>query len=139
MKYKILLCVFIIFIAGFSLSAQTGTGKTDSLEIQRKAPILPHYPDEPPSYPGGVRAWVKHVRKHLKDLKAPCESGKVFIQFKVLKSGKTDSIQVRRGLCTLADKNAIEIVKESGLWQPAYINGKPVDAWTGVQIIYHYK
>lgn len=139
MKYKIQLFIFILSIAGFSLSAQTATGKTDSLEIPKKAVILPHYIDESPSYPGGARAWVKHVRKHLKDLKAPCESGKVFVRFKVLKSGQTDSVQIRRGLCEAADQNVIEVVKKSGLWRPAYLKGEPIDSWTMVQLCIHYK
>ncbi|MCE7995119.1 MAG: hypothetical protein HEP71_24280 [Roseivirga sp.] len=139
MKHKITLFIFILFMAGLGLTAQTEADKVDSLQAQKDNKTFKHYQDEPPSYPGGAKAWVKHIRKHLKDIKAPCESGKVFVRFKVLKSGKTDSIQIRRGLCEAADQNAIEIVKKSGLWRPAYLKGQPIDSWTMVQLAIHYK
>ncbi len=139
MLYNKLLTLFIILTFSNSVSGQKPLAKVDSLDIKKTDVILPHYLNESPTYPGGMKAWVTHIRKHIKPPSPPCEPGKVWVQFKVLKSGKTDSIQVKRGLCELADNNAIEAVKASGLWNPAYLNGKPIDSWTIIQLIFHYK
>lgn len=139
MNCKKLLALFIILTFSNSLSGQKPLAKADSLDIKKNDTILPHYLNDSPTYPGGMKAWLAHIRKHIKPPSPPCESGKVWVQFKVLKSGKTDSIQVKRGLCQLADENAIEIVKTSGLWTPAYLRGKPIDSWTMIQLAYRYK
>lgn len=104
-----------------------------------KNEFLPHYTDDTPSYPGGLKAWNIHLKKHIKPLVHPCDEGRVFVQFKVLKSGTIDSVQVIRGLCSFADKNAVEIIKASGPWNPAFVNKKPVDFWTGLQIFFRYE
>lgn len=129
---KLFWIIFICLIASLGVKAQS---QKDSLESN----ILIHPIDDTPSYPGGLKAWNKHLKKHIKPLVHPCDEGRVFLQFKVLSSGKVDSVKVRRSLCPLADENAVEIVKASGRWNPAYLEGKPIDSWTMLQIFYRYR
>ena len=128
----IILSSFLIQLNGQIKEDETDSSKSQNTDIL----IGPHHTG--PEYPGGMKAWQNHLRKTIKPIQSPCESGKVFVSFKVLASGELDSVQVYRGLCEIADQNAIEIVKTSGRWTPEYRKGKPIDSRIGIQIVYRY-
>lgn len=135
------LILFIVFLSTSIslLNGQTAIAQKDSTQRKSEKFIICNNLDETASYPGGAAAWVKYLRKRLKPLAPPCESGKIFLSFKVLKTGQLDSIRVRKGLCEFANQNAIELVKNSGLWHPECLKGKPIDSIIGISLNLHYK
>lgn len=105
--------------------------------IQTQDNLATNY--EQASFPGGAKAWVKHIRAFIKAPELPCDIGSVSLRFIVRKTGKLDSIEVIRGLCESADQNAIHILKNSPLWNPSIVNGKAVDDKMMVRVPYHFR
>lgn len=123
-----------LFVNGQSANQQTNT-----LSINPNEWITCPEAYGTASYPGGTKAWFEHVKENMIALTAPCKSGKVWISFKVLKTGKLDSVEVLRGLCELADQNAMEIVRKSAPWNPECVRGKPIDSKLAILFNYSYK
>lgn len=131
-------CLFPIVFFCFNF-CQTLWAQSSSEQTSNDSKIHCQTEDGAAYYPGGARAWVKHLRKHLTPLKAPCESGRVRVRFKVLKSGIIDSVQIIRGICESADQNALEVINKSAPWYPECRNGEAADSYVTLQIFLHYK
>lgn len=58
------------------------------------------------------------IEKHMK--------GKVYISFVVQADGTLTHAKVERGICPSLDKEAYRLVRYSGKWKPATLNGTPI-------------
>lgn len=90
--------------------------------------------DEEASFPGGEQEWRKFLERNLNpsvpvDNGAPCGRYTVYVQFIVNKEGRVSNIKplTREGFGM--EQEVVRIMSESGLWTPAMMNGKPVNAY----------
>ncbi|GAB3507708.1 hypothetical protein GCM10027341_42680 [Spirosoma knui] len=87
--------------------------------------------EEPPVFPTGIPGLMQYVAQTLRypasAQKAGVE-GTVFVQFVVLPSGKIGPVQVRKGIGSGCDEEAMRVVKQMPKWIPGQQNGKPVSA-----------
>lgn len=84
---------------------------------------------EMPVPPGGMDAWVKYLTENLTypaTAKEKGVEGLVVLTFVVREEGKVDSVEVLRGIGGGCDEEAVRLVKNSGIWTPGKIEGKPV-------------
>lgn len=86
--------------------------------------------EEPPEFPGGYQALMKHIRSNLKypaDARRLCIEGAVFVQFVVDKSGNVINPSVLRGLHKSLDQSALDAISTLPKWKPGRMEGKPVN------------
>lgn len=91
-----------------------------------------------PSYPGGATAWKQFINKNLhypqeaidKEIK-----GTVVLQFVVNADGSLANIEAISGPKELKAE-ALRLIKASGNWLPAIVNGKKVNAYQKQPIIF---
>ena len=89
------------------------------------------YIDTPPSFPGGDVKLYEWLSKHVI---YPTEAavnniqGRVIIEFCVRTDGSIGDIKVVRGVHPALDNEAIRVVKDLPHFNPAQLNGNPVEA-----------
>ncbi len=86
------------------------------------------------SFPGGVKGWEDFLRKNLNasipvDQGAPAGRYTIFVQFLVDKDGNTSDFKqlTRHGFGM--EKEVLRVLKLTGKWNPAYVDGKAVAAY----------
>lgn len=91
------------------------------------------YPDErEASFPGGGKAWAKYLIKSLqKDNPAnrSLKGGNVIVFFKVSKDGSISHSYISRSAEYVLDEAALDIIRKSPKWIPAFQNGREVNAY----------
>lgn len=104
------------------------------------------YLDTPPGYPGGNEAWSKYVssssiiRDAIKLAKAkdiPAGKYTVVVSFFILPDGRIQNVKpqgkpVGYGL----DEAAVKLIKGSGKWTPAHIEGKYTRSLVNIPVHY---
>lgn len=144
MKKSMYLLFFICTLLMFkTLKAQVSdtiiTVENDTLieeEIEEEPPIF-QVVEEMPEFPGGMRALIKYIHKHLKYPTKAKENkiqGKVFVRFVVMPVGKVKKVQIARGVHPLLDAEAVRIVKSLPLWKPGKARGKSKPVWFTVPV-----
>ncbi|WP_259071585.1 TonB family protein [Mucilaginibacter sp. X4EP1] len=91
----------------------------------------------PPSFKGGLDAFYKYLGGHIhypEDELNRNIQGKVFISFVVEKDGKVSNIKVLKSVTPNIDAEAIRVIKNSPLWVPATLFGKPVRVYYSIPI-----
>lgn len=132
---KIIFCFFFIIctLASFSqvnLPDTAYQNSRDSIGISTKVGIEA-------SYPGGTTNWRNFLVQNLiidsavKDLPKNTASYKetVWVQFIVCVDGTLCDIKVLNDVLHSAKKEAERVIKNSGNWQPATLDGKKVKAY----------
>lgn len=91
-----------------------------------------------PMLPGGSAAWTVYLRRHSNySFEATHDStaGTVIVQFIVDKGGHTSEWKVISGPTSDGyRKEALRLVRSSGLWMPGIANGRQVSAYRRVAI-----
>lgn len=94
------------------------------------------------SYPGGNVELVKFINENLqypsKALKDSVE-GNVIVKFLVGKDGKISDITIKKSLTKETDKEAIRLVKKLPNFTPASFNGKNIDSYYFIPVIFKIK
>ncbi len=95
--------------------------------------------DAEPSFPRGKNAWSKYLNKHFydkvfetfdKDVVArSVKGGKVIIHFLVNETGDVKNIAVWKSVEYILDEEAIRLIRDSPVWNPATSNGLKVKAY----------
>ncbi|WP_299824714.1 TonB family protein [uncultured Pontibacter sp.] len=70
----------------------------------------------------GARAYRKYLEENIRYTSAS-EKGRVVVRATVSPEGKLENPQVVKSLCPSCDAEAVRLVKEGPLWQPATSNG----------------
>jgi TonB family protein len=86
--------------------------------------------EEMPEFPGGETALLEFIAKNVvypKEAQENGISGKVFIQFVVMKDGKISNIKVLRGVDPSLDAEAVNVIKKLPIWKPGKQKGTPVN------------
>ena len=91
------------------------------------------YPDEREAkFKGKKNAWINYLIKKLETSKAADKStkgGSVMVAFKIDSTGKTTDIYIKKSVEYYLDDEAAAVIKTSPLWEPAWQNGKYVNAY----------
>lgn len=108
----------------------------DTLVVEKDSKLkdnLVSYPDgKEASFPGGLKAWHKYLFKSLEEASTADKAitgGKVFINFRIDIEGNIQDIFVIKSVEYIIDEESIEIIKKSPKWNPAFQNGKNVNAY----------
>ena len=104
------------------------------------------YLDTPPGYPGGNEAWSKYVTSStvIKDaivtakLKGvPAGNYTVVVSFYILPDGKIQTVKTQgKPIGYGLDEAAVKLIKGSGKWTPAHIEGKYTRSLVNIPVHY---
>lgn len=92
-----------------------------------------------PEFPGGIEAFYAYLSKNIeypKRAKTVDLTGKVFVQFIIDKDGKLIEVKAVKGIGGGCDEEAVRVIENSPLWQPAKNRGKPVKFRMVIPIIF---
>ncbi len=104
------------FISGVSYNEDRSTSEYNVIQ-------------EPPTYPGGEKKWVRFLQKNLKYPKIARKAkveGSVYMTFIVDKFGLVSNVQVVSGIGSGCDIEAIRVLELSKQWLPGIERGRPV-------------
>lgn len=120
--------VTIVFLSNpVKANAQTGT---DNVLIAAQ---------EMPTFPGGDKALISSLYKNLVYPEQAYENnveGKVLVRFIVSKDGSVTNPTITRSADPDLDKAALEAVKRLPKFNPGKQDGKPVDVWYSLPIVF---
>jgi gliding motility-associated GldM-like protein/TonB-like protein len=118
-------------ILGLLLVSVIAYSQTDSADVDPKAFLKV---DKEAAFPGGDPAWKKFLEKNLNantpvDHGAPTGLYTVMVQFVVNKEGGISDIKPLTSIGYGMEQEVVRILKQSGSWEPAMLDGKPVNAY----------
>ena len=82
--------------------------------------------DTPPTYPGGQSGWLRYIVQNTK-FPPGATDGQVAVTFTINEKGRLSNFAAISGPEKLK-REAIRLIKNSGRWNPASLNGSPVTA-----------
>ncbi|MBS1530127.1 MAG: energy transducer TonB [Bacteroidetes bacterium] len=123
-----LITIALIFLFG-AAKAQ----KIDTIKGLRADTLVFTAVQDPPSFPGGAKAFSKFLAKNLKYPQTEVQ-GKVFVEFIVEKDGSLSRFRILRGITSETDQEAIRVMKLSPPWNPGQQNGHKVRVYWIVPI-----
>lgn len=118
---KILSILASIAIAG---TAMAQTAKSDTI---------------PASFPGGNKAMTAYIQKNLKYPQPSINNGiegVVNVRFLVKTDGALDKLSIVRLVDPDLEAEAIRLVKGMPAWNPATVDGKPIDSESNVEVVF---
>ncbi len=120
------LFILYIFIFSKSFSQSSANSETTNAIFERV--------DVEATFPGGIDEWRHFLERNLNpnvplDNGAPCGKYTVYVQFIVDKDGRVSDIKPLTHEGFGMEQEVVRIMKESGLWDPAMMKGKPVKAY----------
>ncbi|MFN8431820.1 MAG: energy transducer TonB [Spirosomataceae bacterium] len=120
----------IFFLAIFSYQISFAQNNTEpiftAVEVQ-------------PEFPGGPAAMYKYLGMSIvypKEAQKANISGRVFVRFIVRKDGTIDNVEVLKGIGFGCDAEAARVIKAMPKWTPGYQNGKAVNVYYNMPIVY---
>lgn len=121
----------MLVLAIYCNTAFTQENTTDSISIDGKDFIKV---DSEADFIGGIDSWREYLKKNLNG-SVPAENGspvglyKVIVQFIVDIDGSVSNIEPLTKMGYGMEQEVVRILKKSGKWTPAILNGKPVKAY----------
>ena len=135
-----------------TVSTNTPTKKTnlnqteDDVSCYITIPITQEYGEKTfiiveqmPKYPGGEKELRNYISKKIKYPQIAKENGiqgKVIVRFVVTKTGQIERVEIVRPLDPMCDKEAIRVVRSLPTFIPGKQNGKNVNVWYTLPIIF---
>ena len=95
--------------------------------------------EQMPEFPGGTAALLSYLSQNIKYPSVAAEngiSGRVVLRFVVNKAGEVSDITVVSGVDPLLDREAIRVVKSMPKWIPGKQNGKSVNVYYTVPVVF---
>ncbi len=92
---------------------------------------------EMPQFPGGELGLRKYIADNVKYPKAAADSGisgKVYVRFAVMSTGKVEKVVIARGVHQLLDEEAMRVISKLPDWTPGKQKGKAVNVWYTIPI-----
>ncbi len=102
------------------------------IDVDKKADTTRSAGEKEAEFPGSGGAWIKYlVKKLTKDNAAEksLKGGKVIVTFIVTAQGKIDEAYIGKSAEYILDESALEIIRASPKWNPAFQNGRNVNAY----------
>jgi TonB family protein len=114
------LFLLILLVYTLKLSAQPVKNLSDTGKIYTRV-------SQAPKFPGGFELFDNYADKAIvKRLKANYKYGIVVAEILIEKNGRITRVNILQGLTTETDSTAVQLLKNSPLWQPGYNIGQPV-------------
>jgi|SRR5579862_6595140 len=114
MKYLLLIMSLSFSVAALSQADTTTYGYVNGTILETEIS---------PAYPGGEMSWKRFLNINMKRQDT---SGVVTVAFTVSADGKTSGYEIIKSVTPDLDNEAIRLIKKSGFWTPAVLNGKHV-------------
>jgi protein TonB len=95
--------------------------------------------EQQPEFPGGYTAMMKYLKDNINYPTIAQENGikgRVTLQFVVDKEGIISQVKVIKGVDPSLDKEAVRVVKSMPKWIPGKQNGKPVNVWFTLPVVF---
>lgn len=100
--------------------------------------IIFYVVEETPEFPGGMKALMKYIKKHIKypaEAKEQLIEGKVNVRFAIDNCrGKIEKVQIKQGTHPLLDAETIRIIKSLPRWKPGRARGVSRLVWFTITI-----
>ncbi len=132
------LLLLILFVAcAFTCNAQTGKNKP-KFDIVGKDTVY-YDVDKMPQYPGGQNEILQFISRNIKYPVRALENkeeGRVIVRFIVSRTGKTEQVNVFRGISESLDKEALRVISLLKGWIPGEQNGEKVCVWYTLPIVF---
>lgn len=141
-KYLLLVPVALILLLGNAVQASPeilnipfADGKQDPI---KKGEVYVTV-EKMPSFPGGLDAQQKYLAQNLKypvDAFEKKIGGRVTVRFVVKSTGDISNVEIIRGVDPSLDKEAVRVVKAMPKWEPGKQDGKAVDVYYTLPIVF---
>lgn len=95
--------------------------------------------DVRPTFPGGDMKLFEWISQHIVYPQNAIDSsiqGRVIIRFLIDQEGRVGDAQIVKGVDPYLDKEALRVVKSLPPFNPAMLNGKPVEYWFTLPITF---
>jgi len=123
---------FVLMVCLFTLNA-------NAQEVKETEQVYV-YVENPPSFPGGEKAFSKYLAENIiypKDAKEKGIEGKVYLTFVIDNEGSVIDVKVIRGAGNASlDEEAVRVVKNMPKWIPGKQNGKVVKVQFTLPIVF---
>ena len=147
MKPKIIILILVTITFSYSLTAQELQNPyrkfmKDGIEYQTNGIDTILIIDPMPEFPGGEDQFFKYIANELRYPKSVARQeieGTVIISFIVGVDGNIYDIEVRQGVHTLLDIEAIRVIESMPKWKPGEQNGKPIPVSFTIPINFEVK
>lgn len=83
-----------------------------------------------PEFPGGKKELIQYLRSNITHLKKTIRGknrGLVKVKFEINKTGEPTNIEIEKSVSSMADKEALRIIKKMPNWIPGLQSGIPVN------------
>jgi protein TonB len=131
MKNILLLTTFLSFF--LLINGQNSTS------FQKEEEIIHQVVEQIPEFPGGRQALNDSIREYLQYPQLAIEKkieGTTVVQFAVLKDGSVDKVTVYVSAHPLLDQEAVRVVRSLPKWTPGKINGKKVNCYYIIPVVF---
>ena len=108
-------------------------------EVVQEEEIIHKIVEQMPEFPGGMAELNAYIKKRLQYPQLAAENGiqgTTVVQFAVMKDGSVDRVTVFASSHPLLDKEAMRVVKTLPKWIPGKINGKGVNSYYIIPIVF---
>ncbi|MEL6560421.1 MAG: TonB family protein [Bacteroidota bacterium] len=108
------------------------------IEVIEEAPI--NWAEKMPVPEGGMAAFYKYLKKHLKypsQARRMGIEGKVFVRFVVDKNGEVSRLSIMKGIGAGCDVEASRVIQNYPSWEPGRQGNRSVAVWMVMPI--HFK
>ena len=123
---------FVLMVCFFTLNVNAQEGKENEKVYT--------YVENPPSFPGGEKAFSKYLAENIiypKEAKEKGIEGKVYLQFVINEEGSVTDVKIiRKSVNSSLDEEAIRVVKNMPKWIPGKQNGKVVKVQFTLPIVF---
>lgn len=92
--------------------------------------------DQMPEFIGDVRAYLSNNILYPANARREGIEGRVVVRFVVRADGSITNAQLQRGIGGGCDEEALRVVRAMPKWKPGKQNGKPVDVWFNLPILF---
>jgi protein TonB len=108
-------------------------------EVVQEEEVIHKIVEQQPEFPGGLQELNAIIKKRLQYPQLAAENGiqgTTVVQFAVMKDGTVDKVTVYASAHPLLDREALRVVKTLPKWIPGKINGKGVNSYFIIPIVF---
>ena len=103
----------------------------ETIDINKKDSVTKYADEKESDFPGGAKAWRKYILKSLERNEAAKSStgGVVIVDFIIGLNGEVQEASIQKSVEFGLDEAALEMVRNSPKWIPAWQNGHTVKSY----------
>lgn len=145
-KYLLLVPVVFVLLLGNAVQASPDIADmitipfvNDGHQVPQKKGDVYVTVDKMPEFPGGLNAQQRFIGENLKypvEAQEKGVEGRVIVRYVIRSTGDITDIEVIRGVYPSLDEEVVRIVKAMPKWIPGKQNGKAVDVYYTLPLIF---